>query len=439
MARIRVRTMGSLNTPIYKQFTTYPQSCADRTEDNPAYGTISVSGEPIYVGDTKTTTDVIDADYWKRKKRGDIIINYFQSVRKQREVFGQTAIVQTSILDACTGPSIKQIYRYKIHKGLDYLFAAELYSWRNLLPTVPVDEKRLRTEIITKCLADRQKGMSNLVESLAELDKTIGMVRHPLENVISFLRTFRKKGRRNRDGTPQTNADLKNQAVFLSSEWLRFRYGISPLISDVKSVLKVLRKRYNQVEVQLVKARASGQDIANTFKSGTANSGAEFIIPYTYSRAHTFSVRAVFYDKYRPDPFNDLGLTFHNLIGVPWELTHYSFVVDWFANFGDLMYANLPRVGVIPCGGSVTTRKIVTGVIACNGLSDNNSGDGWIFTGSASSGYRMTDTTTERGGFGVGDSGLVVNHDFRADNWIRVTDAVSLISQLLGSISFYKH
>jgi hypothetical protein len=263
------------------------------------------------------------------------------------------------------------------------------------------------------------------------------MMRHPLENVTKFVRDFKNSARITKR-IKRTGHVAGDIVTFASSEWLRFRYGISPLMSDAKAVMKTLRKKYNSAETSLVKSRANGSTTRNGTTKGSTSDGA-WSIAWTTSQARQISFKAVYYDKYVPSPFNDLGLTFQNVVGVAWELTRYSFVVDWFANIGDLMYANIPRVGVTPCGGSVTMRDISTTLISCGSVTDNTAGDGWVSTGTATDQYQATDTVTQRSRFDADGYGLVIKNDFRFDNWVRTTDAATLLSQFLHSISFEKH
>jgi len=429
----RSRTKGSLVSALYGQFTEYPFSCANRYETDPAWTLYYPT--KVFSGDKTVTDDFIGSGYWKRKKRGEIVINSFQSLRQQHKLTGVTAIVQTSIADFCSGPSTKKIYRYKLNFGMYYVFAAGSVQSGTTTLLDQTELTNLRTEVLTKCLADRQKGLANLVESLAELDKTAGMLRAPLENVTKFIRNF-KKSRKIINRIHRKGHIAGDIVTFASSEWLRFRYGITPLMADVKAVVKTLRQTWNKQETQLVRSRASGQTYKTSFASGTCGDAPYFAIAYTDSRAQTYSVRSVYYDKYKPTPYNELGFTFHNIAVVAWELTKFSFVVDWFANVGDLLYANVPRVGVESCGGAYTTRDIKTSLIACGGVTDTNGGDGWIFTGSCSDAYQVTDTLTKREPFDVGMSGLVIKNDFRLDHFNRAADAMSLLSQFLSSISF---
>jgi len=131
-------------------------------------------------------------------------------------------------------------------------------------------------------------------------------------------------------------------------------------------------------------------------------------------------------------PFIKLGLTFHNVVGVAWELTHFSFVVDWFVNVGDLIYANIPRVNVTSYGGATTT---LTTAVTANGCAGyvNNPPYAYVLSGSIGDYFLAKLVVKERRAIHVGGK-LVLKDDFRLSNWIRACDAVSLLIQQLSQI-----
>lgn len=432
---LRTRSKGTISGPVSYATYHYPDSCANRVTVLAATGNANVV--TWGVGERIVTIDEVNKGYWKRKKAGDIIINYFLSTKQERKASGGSGVIQTSLVDACVGPNTKDIYTHTGNYGI-CCYAAWGPTLSSISASSTNEVSRLHTEVVTKSLAGRQSGDANYFESLAELDKTFSMLHAPLENVSTFVKGVRSNYKRAKYHQGR-NHSAKEVVVLASSEWLRFRYGITPLISDVKAGLKAWRKKYDQVRPSLHKSRANGSLSVSGSWSGTFNVSTLFKLAYTQNDTRQISKRAIFYDKYVPSIFQDLGLTFQNLVVLPWELTRYSFVVDWFANVGDLMYANVPRIGVTPCGGSITTRTVDTTLLGVTTCTDINSGDGWVFTGSCGDTYSKVDTVTERVGFGVGDSGLVLKSDFRLDHFTRAADAMALISQVLSRISFERH
>jgi hypothetical protein len=112
-----------------------------------------------------------------------------------------------------------------------------------------------------------------------------------------------------------------------------------------------------------------------------------------------------------------------------------SFVADWFANIGDLIYANIPRPNVSAMGGSwfVVDRKTV--VVAPKQLTYTDSG--YALQGSLGDYYREVVTSKVRHPkIEISDSGLVIKSDFRFDNWNRCADAAALLKQSLHRLIF---
>lgn len=300
------------------------------------------------------------------------------------------------------------------------------YSWGNGISDA--DWSSLTGEVITKCMASRQSGSANFTESLAEMDKTWAMMVDPLVNARKFVRGFSA-------GSGKSKSRMyrgEKYTSFASSEYLRFRYGIKPLMNDVKAALRAIRTIYDVVPKRYT-ARANAQMTGTTSQNGTyafghAAGDARFTSTWTHR------VSAMWLDSYRRTPWTELGFTFHNVVGVTWELTHFSFVLDWFVNVGDLIYANLPRVGVDALGGSVThfddTKNLVEATSTNATITPNIS-----FSGSTSDTavYQRIQKYRQRN---TGETKLVVKSDFRMTNWTRASDAVALLLQQLNRIDF---
>jgi hypothetical protein len=288
----------------------------------------------------------------------------------------------------------------------------------------------MEEEVWTSVMANRGRAKANFLESLAELDKTFDMIIHPLMNLSNYIRTFRprKKGKVRR----RPRRDGRDTLVFSSSEWLRFRYGISPLISDVRAAMATLKESYNSAVPKTIRSTAR----LSAEQQSSLDSYVLFDvvrIDYRQTDRHRFDVKALWIDKVVPSPWRDLGFTLPNLVGLPWELTRLSFVVDWIANIGDLIYANVPRVDLRPLGGGLTgveykRRSLLVTKTASASASYTTEGTvGGDFSKEKTYKYR-----TAREDFGS----LVLRDDFRLLTWKRAADSIALISQQLGRIKF---
>lgn len=402
----------------------FPISCSNRTWSSEA----AYSGSSWY-HHVKYIDDTVTPHYRQARKAGFLPTNPLRISEEDYHIIGTSDITLTTVADTCSSPAIKHITH-------DYgsCFAKELAP---LTPPAKGDTltsqemASLLDEIWTRCQAERQKGSANLVESLAEVDKTFKMVGTPLENVVTFLKNFRANGKRLKS-YKKVRADSLEMIRFVSTEWLRFRYGIMPLVNDVRAGMKALKKDY-QPEPRIFTAREKGTAEVSSTLSGRITYTGLLYVDWIRDSYHRYDVRAGIHDKYTANAWNDLGLTFHNVIGVAWELTHYSFVVDWFVNIGDLIYANIPRVGVTQVGQFLTSKSTI--VNKWSPVSTVLTSSAYTISGAYTDQIYMLDSQILRRNGGNGTS-LVVKSNFRFDVFNRCADAAALTEQLLRSIHF---
>lgn len=426
---LRTRSRGSLSDTCLMYGDSFPLSCANRIWSGiTTYGPVA----NFKTGESWVITDQVTPDYWKRRKRGEFILNDLYTSHTTCTASGNSEVTHTSVANYCTGPDLKQTGRYRGSFFVKF-YADNVGPPTNTALTLERTVQDLMTENWTGCLADRQKGIANLVESIAELEKTFAMLHKPLVNVQKLIKDLRAHGKRKK-GYEKVRAQSRDYIAFVSSEWLRFRYGVSPLMSDVKAIMKTLKHEFDAQKPRILKTRKNLSSSATKVTPGSATA-SPFKLTWQVSQAHQVTIRATHFDKGTPSAFDMLGLTFHNIVGVPWELTRYSFVVDWFANVGDLIYANLPRVGISSLGGVQTTREIITSFYYPTGMTNVNPGT-WTLGGAPVDTYLMVYDYKERRVMGDFGTGLVIKDDFRLDNYVRAADAATLLSQWLHTIGF---
>lgn len=424
----RLRTTGalSLNT-LSVRVTEFPGNGG-------TCGTSATTGAPITfgnvgLGEKKVMYDVVTPSYFAKRKAGVYVFNPMNSVVYKHRAIGSSSTRFTQKTTICSPPVN---YWYEVNgQFFCYKLGGSVTPTNTTLLSGP-EIPSLADEVWTKCLAQVEKGKANYIESLAESAKAFTMLARPLENVHALIRNLRRSGRRAK-GYEKVSAQSRDYILFLSSEWLRFRYGLSPIISDVKAALKALETSFN-VPSQVYKSRASGVLNLSGASTGVISEAPNATLTYRKYTQDNVSCRGVSFDRYRRTPFNELGLTFQNAVGVVWELTHYSFVLDWFANIGDLIYANIPRVGVEHIGGTTTTRQYTSTSYTPVSYVELP-GSAWTLSGGLSDYLLLEEWRTVR--TVRRDNGrLVINSDFRLDEWVRASDAAALTIQLLNSIGF---
>lgn len=171
----------------------------------------------------------------------------------------------------------------------------------------------------------------------AELRETIGMLRNPLG---SALKIFRRVSKRHKGVA---------SARVLSEQWLQYRYGIMPLISDVNAAIALyektlarqtaFRKHTSGADSQMtvVTNNATGFGFVNNFKWGT-----EVTVKTSYVATSNVYYQFLL-NRETEIKQHLLGLQFDQMPALLWELVPYSFVVDWFWNVGGWIRAASPN------------------------------------------------------------------------------------------------
>jgi len=439
------KTMGSANQTLPgKRFRTFPVSCANRVPD--AWS--AYANTPAIFGEQRIMAGNRTPNYWARLKKGEWIPpNPFWSTRKFVTSQGSSDLIRTWAGNACTAPNISA---WDEDQGL----FMPSYNPSNLVTSIlgGDDAARLITQVTTECLANRQKGKANYVESLAELDQLFRLPTGPIVALGRFADEFRRRAGYQRmdklrkrfrvnyaKDLPRAYRNTKLGKEFLrllSSEYLIWRYGVKPLISDIQAAMESLKTNYRlSKSSDIHTARANGL-LTATKTDNYSSSSAYLKVDWSIQTADTFSVHAQWCDRYASTPWTDLGLTWHNLVAVPWELTKRSFVLDWFVNVGELIYANLPRVGVTPLGGSYFTKEQIYHLSYFRGFSDLQP---LVvkYTGNLSDSVSIDYLRNQRSTIDpVRGTGLVIKSDFRFDNWTRALDAAALTAQQLAKVIF---
>ena len=383
-------------------------------------------------GESKTMKDMVTPG-WRDVMKRQFLVGVMESLTTKSDVVGTSTYQVTTVASSCTSPVLKRTWTeigcpftlgLKNAKGIDFLSQP---------PSNPFDESKLIDEVFTKTMAGRAQGEANLIESLAEMDQVWHMVRSPLEAASKFLdafvnRRFKGSQRLYKKVYKRGRAFL----VFSSAEYLRFRYGIQPIMSDVQAAMKAAQQVYRPVRERHF-SRSKGKRESNETVFGNFVYD-QVTIGYQQTRQHIAEVRCGFCDEFHKTGWDAMGINLQNVIAVPWELIGYSFVVDWFVNMGDLIYANIPRAGVTPLGGWVSytgTSRTVTSPTTC--IVNNPSA--YILGSSPTD--QPTYEAIRKYRYARSDTGsLVVKADFRFDNWTRCGDAIALVLQKLGRIRF---
>lgn len=192
---------------------------------------------------------------------------------------------------------------------------------------------------------------------VGELAETIRMIRNPArairEGLDAYHRTVSNRLRRELRGRdwrkvpPDKRGGLDNVAA---QTWLEYSFGWKPAINDVISGYKAYRefaKRQPRVPVRGYASLDSAPIISfRTVSNRCVNKRYETHLKSTSQVVYYGAVKCQTEDFYS-SVVEASGFRFRDFIPTMWELTPWSFLVDYFTNVGDLIeLASFPRSDV---------------------------------------------------------------------------------------------
>jgi len=406
---VRTRQRGGIQAIGTLQEYAYHTSCA-HTSWTPNGASIAVQG-----GEFETFTDTVVPDFHRRRAAGELFFNSMGKISVKGMSSGSGYHI-TSVPNTCFAPAWKAEYDGQGNWAWVFLEKAPFYGWtlpkfHSIISHSTIRD--LESEVSTQMLSQRGKSDSNLFESLAELDQTIGLFNKPISRLF---RTFNQAAQARREGK-FTGYTLNG----VSNLWLAYRYGIVPLLNDIQAITDGLKKT-TALRRETTRAK-KGFETSATLKTygtyGVVRSNVDIDVTESYT------VRAMSLDEFNTSLYENLGFTSKNLITLPWELIPYSFVADWFVNIGDYLGAITPAFGWKNLGSAMTTiHGTFNRFRVYGGYSTNPS---YVVDVAPNGVYDLHKLERYRGAVRFPD--LVIKNDFRFDRPKRVADALALLSQ----------
>jgi hypothetical protein len=314
---------------------------------------------------------------------------------------------------------------------------------------------QLSSEAKTLCLAKFGSGSVDLSVAFIERKKTAGMIADWCAATTRLLRDL-KKGRwithyRNsstktwkwdknvpRGWTPKAVSQWRagEPVTAVKNAWLTTRYGIAPSLMDIAGSVEALENADNGTFERYIVTNRSRRFKAESYSTLAENLsfGRYYVLPSVNTRTNYYSKQEVMVriDATIDDSFyltlQDVGLTNPLLTG--WEITPYSFVLDWFVGVGDFLAAvNAWNTGYVFKAGSETRYWKLD---AKRHFSINDVPGHYDQTISGGDGPQRTNEGFTRSVFSSSPlPEIVVKRD--PLNFERMWDSIFLLSNVLGS------
>lgn len=294
-------------------------------------------------------------------------------------------------------------------------------NWLSSVPSAPLSQAQLA------CLEKVPQSTFNAPVFTAEAGKTIEMIFESARTLATAYKAVRKG--KVRDACRALGIGKPKGA---SGDWLAYRYGWMPLLSDVKSAAEAAAYHWFEGEPPVsVYKRITQESVVNRLQYSLSSSNAPRVyfsngyelIGNSYS-TYLVEARAGLTLQSKSSVFQTLeqfGLL--NPAVVAWELVPFSFVADWFVGIGDYLASRTALAGWSVLDGWSSTLRSGTFDVRAG----NRATGGQIVTGITPRGVATIRKYDRLVWDGSPPSWPVVNVNL---NLNRVADAASLIRQV---------
>lgn len=375
---------------------------------SPSWHASALSNLTDTVGRREVMHDFVTSGFYRRRARGDVVFNdMYHEILEIFPAVGQDGGVRDTF-EQCAGTSNPFKNAWKTSGVGRSIFSSFLNtSTTHIGGSISNAQiSRAIAEATTECLAARARVDSNLYESLAQMNKTLGVFHGILQNGLGLISSKRKLLQRAKDS---------------ANGYLAYRYGLKPLMTDIETVIRALNESVGRVRITsrgFSSAVETGPP--STVEKGIA--GMQYVT-FTSVVNETATIRAMSLDEIRASFLSNSGFHTKGLVTLPWELLPYSFVVDWFVNVSDFINSLVPVYGLTQLGSCLVTERSRDLTIVAHNARPVSSSYTMIspFGGSKSATYKT------RSRVRLGSPELTLRPSFGFENLTRCADAASLL------------
>lgn len=208
----------------------------------------------------------------------------------------------------------------------------------------------------TKALASVDKAPYNVSEDIAQIARTIALIREPLFGLETLSQAFQKEVR----GlvTRRERSRIRSRAHAIANVYVKYKWGFLPYVRSIHTALNSLAAaapRYDTVHSAHGTLVQKTGKMSDVYQQGSPTNNWRFKRSAEAERSTRATV------QYRTNPpskewARKYGLRVKDVPRLMWELYPYSFMVDQLVNVSDVIsgFVNLSDPNVEILGGTVS-------------------------------------------------------------------------------------
>lgn len=283
----------------------------------------------------------------------------------------------------------------------------------------------------TKVLEDMQDAKWNAALFAAEANKTADLIFNTAKRLAGAYRAVRT----GRWGRACELLSIRRPSG-PRNEWLAYRYGWTPLLSDVASAAEAAASTLVERPLRLRVLRRGSSTKDTTITTGMfpevkvqVHTGVEYYLRYRVLRTVETQTKAwleVEASSRTLMRMEQFGLA--NPAALAWELIPFSFVADWFVGVGDYLNAQTALLGLTVVDGGTSQLSVRTSIGSAIGISAGSQFAS--VRGQLPSGAKATSRKYSRQGWTGAPPPVRISAEL---NFKRILDAAALISAVFGN------
>lgn len=220
------------------------------------------------------------------------------------------------------------------------------------------DLSRMGEVVLAQAYAKVNQSALCTGETLKDLDSTVRMLRHPFKGSLDLVKKIGKYREK------YLKKSGSNAAKAGANAWLEYRYGWKPLLLDMDQIVEYSHRKRDMGQGTRRVARAGDRlerKASESFVHASyPTTGAGWYYTGGTQKNQELRVNAGVIFRVQNRTTSEglaklLGIRPRDVLPTLWEMTPYSFVVDWFVNVGSWLQAVMPDPRIISEGAWVTS------------------------------------------------------------------------------------